>query len=145
MEKIRILFTKNANPSYQEALVSHLKTLNVEVNIIPNDQADFLKIYEIATTVNNDSRLIIVDDYGTLPFLILGKMQNCVVAQISDEHSAHMTSEHNGANVLCLGTELNSVTTLKNILTKFINEHFAAGRHMVRLDMLKTMLQSEEG
>lgn len=143
MEKIRILFTSSANPSYQEALISHLQTLDVEITLISNNKPDYLKIYEAGIDSNSQSRLIIVDDYGTLPFLVLGKIQDCVVAQISDEHSAHMTSEHNGANILCVGTELNSVTTLKNILTKFITQHFAAGRHMVRIDMLKTMLKSE--
>ncbi|WP_084676598.1 RpiB/LacA/LacB family sugar-phosphate isomerase [Spiroplasma taiwanense] len=52
------------------------------------------------------NRVIFIDDYGTLPFLIMAKNKGIVVAQISDFHSSRMTIQHNNPNVLSLGYKI---------------------------------------
>lgn len=89
-------------------------------------------------------RAIIIDSFGSLPFMVIGKMPKTVVAQISDEHSAHMTSEHNGSNVLVIGSHLTGPETILQIVKKYISTPFAGGRHIVRTDMLSKMIKIKE-
>ncbi|KAF5295709.1 hypothetical protein FQA39_LY12882 [Lamprigera yunnana] len=125
-----------------EDLKAEFDKLAKETNkefIYMKQQSDVVKtLQDIAKQVvtKQVSRSIVIDDYGTLPFMVIGKVKGTIVAQISDEHSAHMTSEHNGATVITLGTKLSSYEDIINISRKYLNEKFAAGRHLVRTDML---------
>lgn len=145
-EKIGIAFLNQTKEENKEEIIKELRSLNVEAIEITDGQAPWEIAYQTGTAINQNKihRAIVIDDFGTLAFMVLGKMANLIVAQISDEHSAHMTSEHNGANVICLGTTISSEATLKRIIAKYIQQPFAAGRHLVRTEMLGEMLKKEE-
>jgi galactose-6-phosphate isomerase len=88
-------------------------------------------------------RGITIDDYGTVPFMYIAKTPGIVVAQISDEHSAHMTCAHNNATVLSFGAEIVTLHQIKNMITSFINSKYEGGRHKVRIDMLDVLMEGQ--
>ena len=83
--------------------------------------------------------MILIDETGGLGFTASSKVKGMICAQISDEHSSHMTREHNGAVAIALGANISSIHQIKLITKLFVEETFAAGRHMVRIDMLDKM------
>ena len=87
---------------------------------------------------------IIIDEFGNGGFIIASKFKKNIVAQLADEHSAHMTREHNNANIITLGAELTAMPAIEAIIRRYLSTDFAAGRHMVRIDMLDEFLRKEE-
>jgi galactose-6-phosphate isomerase len=85
-------------------------------------------------------RGIAIDDYGTVPFMYIAKTKSIVVAQIADEHSAHMTCAHNNATVLSFGGEISTLHQIENMVKSFVLSKYEGGRHKVRIDMLDTLL-----
>jgi len=57
-------------------------------------------------------------------------------ALIHDNFTAQMAKEHNNANFIALGGRISYGDTLTSIIQNFINAHFAAGRHQLRLDKI---------
>lgn len=145
MEKFAFVFIGENENKYKKLVLEHVKKHDIEVKVV-SDKEDTKAIFDATKMVlsNIVNRAIILDDFGNLPFMVAGKMKNAVVAQISDEHSAHMTSEHNGSNILVIGTHVTGQETILNILDKYITTPFAAGRHLVRTDMLQEMLICEK-
>lgn len=133
-----------------EAYASELKNfianeLGIEIElIIKENDLDYAKeasaiSKEIVSKNRKGLFLIMIDETGGLGFAASSKVKGMITAQCSDEHSSHMTKEHNGSVGISLGAEISSVTASKNIIKLFVNEDFAAGRHMVRIDMLDKM------
>ena len=85
------------------------------------------------------TRVVAIDDYGIAAFMYISKFQDIVVAEISDEHSAHMTKEHNNANVLSFASKISTLTEMKSMLSAFCNSKYEGGRHKVRLDMMHSI------
>ncbi len=112
--------------------------------IVVKDDLDYVtKVVEISKQIAKDHRkglaLIMIDETGALGFVASSKVKYMITAQCSDEHSAHMTREHNGAVGIALGANITALPEAKLILKRFVEEKFAAGRHMVRIDMLDDM------
>ncbi len=101
------------------------------------------KIVEISKEISKANRkdiaLISLDETGGLGFIAASKVKGMIASQISDEHSSHMTREHNGSVGLNLGADISATPLLKSIIKLYVEERFAAGRHMVRVDMLDDM------
>lgn len=127
-----------------KAINEYVNELGHETNfeIVADDLEYAKKIVEaskeIAKPENNREKLalISIDETGGLGFVAASKVKGMVSSQVSDEHSSHMTREHNGSVGLNLGANLTNVELMKSIVKKFTDEKFAAGRHMVRIDML---------
>lgn len=82
---------------------------------------------------------IIIDEYGAGSFMVANKVKGVVCAEVSDEHSARMTKEHNNANVISLGSGIVGKTLAKNIVMSFLNNNYSGGRHQIRVDMLNRL------
>ncbi|MDR0674839.1 MAG: RpiB/LacA/LacB family sugar-phosphate isomerase [Mycoplasmataceae bacterium] len=89
------------------------------------------------------TRGITIDDYGTVPFMYIAKTSGIVVAQIADEHSAHMTCAHNNATVLSFGGEISTLHQMKNMINAFINSVYEGERHKVRIEMLDILMENQ--
>ncbi len=143
--KYYILTTSKFN-NYASVLNDFLKDdLNCKTELIveKDDLAYVKKVVEISKKIGAVHReglvLIMIDETGGLGFVASAKVKYMITAQCSDEHSAHMTREHNGAVGLALGANLTALPLAKEIVKRFAAEKFAAGRHMVRIDMLDDM------
>jgi galactose-6-phosphate isomerase len=88
-------------------------------------------------------RGIVIDDYGILPFMYLGKIKDLVVAEISDEHSAYMTCSHNNATILTFGSLISTEHMIKAMVSSFLSSSYEGSRHKVRIDMLSALLEKQ--
>lgn len=84
-------------------------------------------------------RVVFIDSVGGKSFTISSKVKGMVTACITDEHSAKMTRNHNGAQAIAIGSNLVNENLAKSLVKIFIEKDFLAGRHMVRIDMLNKM------
>ncbi|WP_217077545.1 galactose-6-phosphate isomerase subunit LacA [Clostridium baratii] len=90
--------------------------------------------------LNNEGvRAIVIDEYGTGSFNVCAKHKEIVCAQVSDEHSAKMTRDHNNTSIITIGSKVTSLEIAKRICEKFILSEYSGGRHQIRVDMLNKM------
>lgn len=143
MKKVVICADKKA-AKLQEVLESYVKELGNEVETVleGKDSKDYLdKIVQVSKkAVEGDvDRVIFLDEVGAKSFMMSSKVKGMVTACVTDEHSAKMTRDHNGALGLAIGYELVGEVLAKRLVKIFIDKGFSAGRHMVRIDMLNKM------
>ena len=84
-------------------------------------------------------RGIVIDEFGAGSFMTATKFKNIVCAQVSDEHSAKMTRDHNNTSIITMGAGIVGETLAKEIALKFIESEYSGGRHQVRVDMLNKL------
>lgn len=94
------------------------------------------KIYE-----KEYDKVIILTNKNVEIFNIAVKQKGMIVANISDEHSAHMTIEHNNTNLLILDTDVLGVKIIESIINNFISSDYSGGRHNIRVDMLDELIK----
>lgn len=101
---------------------------------------------KIAQLVNDKSveRGVIIDQHGQLPFMIASKFPHTMVAPVFDDYSAQLTAEHNNTNIICLACAFLGEEYMIHLAGKFLKTPFAAGRHLVRTDMIDEILKKEE-
>ncbi|MFL0248827.1 galactose-6-phosphate isomerase subunit LacA [Clostridium neuense] len=85
-------------------------------------------------------RGVAIDEYGAGSFMVGAKHKGIICAEVSDEHSAKMTSQHNSANMLAIGAGIVGKKLAEGMLDAYIKEKYAGGRHQIRVDMLNKML-----
>lgn len=110
------------------------KTDNKEVNFV--EAANYVAD---AILSNEGDRGIVIDEYGTGSFNIATKHKGIICAQVSDEHSAKMTRDHNNTSIITLGSKVTSYEIGKRIAEKFVLSDYSGGRHQIRIDMLNKM------
>lgn len=124
-------------------LIEHLSKNNEVVDKTPNGSADFVESTTIicnAIMQKEGDRGILIDKTGIGSFISANKFKGIVCAQVADEHSAHMTIDHNGTPIISMGSDIVGVGLAKNIVDLYLSKDYSAGRHQVRVDMLNKML-----
>lgn len=141
-----ILVSKSKYNDLHEDLKSFISSdLGQEISdfVLEGDLEYIQKIVEVSKEIAAANRegiaLISLDETGGLAFAAASKVKGMIASQISDEHSSHMTREHNGSVGLNLGADVSAPAMIKSIVKLYVEERFAAGRHMVRVDMLDDM------
>ena len=83
-------------------------------------------------------------DYGILicgtgvgMSIAANKVRGCRAALIHNTFSAPKSREHNNSNVLCLGSWVNDIETNFEIVKLWLNENFAEGRHVRRVEKIE--------
>lgn len=112
------------------------------IEVMCAEGSDFVDVTkEVAHLVTNkeDTFGIVIDAYGQGPFMVATKTKGMVAAVVSDERTAYMTRSHNNARMICIGSEICSKTLAINIVKGFLEGHYDAGRHQIRVDMLNKM------
>ncbi|KRL99019.1 galactose-6-phosphate isomerase subunit LacA [Liquorilactobacillus satsumensis] len=84
-------------------------------------------------------RGIMFDEYGTGSAMASNKIHGMVTANVTEENTAHMTTQHNGAKAIALGAGIVGFKLAESIVTAYLNVNYAGGRHQIRLDMLEKM------
>ena len=64
------------------------------------------------------------------------KIKGIRAALCGDTFSARMASEHNDANIVCLGARVTGPSLALDILDAYLDAHFDGGRHGVRVGMI---------
>lgn len=134
----------NAQSFYlKHELIEYLEELKIEyIDVSGFGDED---IYDTSIKVVHEvlkdkkNKGIILDEYGSIPFMIAAKHKHIICAQMNDCHSAKMTREHNNTNIITLGSKIIGSDVAKEIVVRFVKGNYAAGRHQVRIDMLDRM------
>lgn len=82
---------------------------------------------------------ILFDESGAGSFMAVTKIKGIIAAEVSDEHSAKMTRDHNNTSILTIGSGIVGERLAKNIVKTFLTSEYSGGRHQIRVDMLNTM------
>jgi ribose 5-phosphate isomerase B len=59
---------------------------------------------------------------------------------ITDPFTAEMSRAHNDANIACFGERVVGAETIGQLLAKFLDTPFEAGRHMARVDKIDQVI-----
>ncbi|AAK80896.1 galactose-6-phosphate isomerase [Clostridium acetobutylicum] len=128
----------------KEHLKNYLKSKGIEViDKTPEKGINLVKSASlVAQAVMNKEadRAVAIDEYGAGSFMVGAKHKGIICAEVSDEHSAKMTSQHNSANMLAIGAGIVGKRLAEGMLDAYIAEKYAGGRHQIRVDMLNKML-----
>ncbi|MCY7858075.1 galactose-6-phosphate isomerase subunit LacA [Bacillus sonorensis] len=84
-------------------------------------------------------RGILIDKFGAGSFLAANKCKGMICAEVSDEHSAKMTRNHNNTIAIALGSGIVGEELAKGCADAYLNSEYAGGRHQIRVDMLNRM------
>ena len=128
--------------SLKEHIKNHLIELDYEiVDKSPENTMDFV---EAATSVSKavlegEGRGIIIDQYGAGSFMVANKHKGIICAQVSDEHSAKMTRDHNNTSMITIGAGIVGEKLAERIVEVFAQSEYSGGRHQIRVDMLNKM------
>lgn len=94
----------------------------------------------VSALLNNEGdRGILIDRYGVGSFMVANKFKGMICANVSDEHSAKMTRNHNKTRVITLGAGIVGEELAKNCVDAYLKSEYAGGRHQIRVDMLNRM------
>lgn len=137
---MKIYILSKSNSSFKNELLYHLKNNSYDYHeYVNHDSIPFYRsVYNFSKLINNEKGClgIIIDDYPCTSYNIANKVENMICAPVSDEHSSHMTREHNGTKVIILSEKIIGIDLAKSIAIKFLNEDYVGGRHQIRLDMM---------
>lgn len=128
---------------FKNSIKNHL--INQGHQVVDKTDNKYVNFVEAANYVadailsNEGDRGIVIDEYGTGSFNIATKHKGIICAQVSDEHSAKMTRDHNNTSIITLGSKVTSYEIGKRIAEKFLLSDYSGGRHQIRIDMLNKM------
>jgi deoxyribose-phosphate aldolase len=127
----------------KEILKVHLRDQGHEVNDCgtfgekPVDWPDIASDVARQVAENKSSIGIIVDGAGIGSAMVANKIPGARAALCYDVTSAKNSREHNGANVLTLGSGLIGTTLAKQIVDTFLSHDCTAERHLKRVKMVE--------
>jgi deoxyribose-phosphate aldolase len=127
----------------KEILKVHLRDQGHEVNDCgtfgekPVDWPDIAGEVARQVATNKASIGVIVDGAGIGSAMVANKIPGARAALCYDVSSAKNSREHNGANVLTLGSGLIGATLAKQIVDTFLAHECTAERHLRRVKMVE--------
>lgn len=137
------LTSDNGGYDLKETLKSYLLEEDYDVeDLTVEAAADFVESTTLLVNKMNedtDSLGIAIDAYGAGSFMAANKHKGFVVAEVSDEWSAHMTRRHNNTRIITLGGQMIGKELAKAVAKAFVTADYDAGRHQIRVDMLDAM------
>jgi len=127
----------------KEHVKAHLHGLGYEVvDKTPKPGLNFLESTVMvvkALLQQEGDRGIVFDEYGAGSFMVANKHKGMICAQVSDEHSARMTREHNNTSLITIGSGIVGKKLAERICEAFLCAEYSGGRHQIRVDMLNKM------
>ncbi len=134
------------NASIKNELMTYVKSIGHEPIDLNKHSGILENCDELVNAYNSHTidRGLAIDDWGIITFMYLAKNKGIVVAEINDEHSARMTTEHNNSSILTFGSEISTINQMKRMVDKFLAAKYEGGRHKVRIDMMDTLLEKED-
>ena len=131
------------------ALKDHIKTRLEERGIAYTDfgtsSTDSVDYPDFAERVAREvaggafDRGVLVCGTGIGMAMAANKVLGIRAAPVVDEVSAHMSREHNDANILALGARVTPPELADRLLTLFLDTPFGGGRHQRRIDKISAM------
>ena len=132
----------------KQALKAHLEARKLRVldqgttSTEAVDYPDFAAKVARAVALGQASWGIVVDGAGIGSCMAANKVPGVLAATCHDERTAKNSREHNGANVLCLGSGGLDEAAAKRVVDAWLATPFAGGRHGKRVAKIKAIERS---
>lgn len=129
----------------KEALKSEIRALGFEVQDVGThskdavDYPDFAHAVAQAVASGDAWRGIMIDGAGIGSCIVANKVPGVRAGMAYDYSSAVNSREHNDTNVLTLGAGLIGTNLAKQIVKTWLTTEFAGGRHIPRVDKIKSV------
>lgn len=136
--------TDQAGFDLKEHIKAYLEEKSLEVlDLTPSPAADFVDssvLVSEAVLKGSADRGIMFDQFGLGSAMASNKIHGMVTANVTEENTAHMTTEHNGAKAIAIGAGLVGPKLAEAIVDEYLSVEYAGGRHQIRLDMLEKLI-----
>ena len=106
------------------------------------DYPDFAGKVARAVAMGDASWGILVDGAGIGSCMAANKVPGVLAATCHDERTARNSREHNGANVLCLGSAGLDQGAAQRVVDAWLETPFGGGRHARRVSKIKAIERS---
>lgn len=132
----------------KKALVKHLQARGLVVHDVGThsdaavDYPDIALAVAKAVALGKASWGILVDGAGIGSCMAANKVPGVLAATCHDERTAKNSREHNGANVLCLGSGGLDEAAAKKVVDAWLATPFGGGRHGKRVEKIKAIERS---
>ncbi len=90
-------------------------------------------------TVQNDGIGVLICGSGIGMSIAANKVRGARAALVWDVTSARLSRQHNGANIVCVGSRLVGREVAIDAIRTFLKTSFEEGRHAKRLDLIHQM------
>lgn len=123
-------------------LVEYLKGLNHGVTDVGTDTRDACDYPDFAFRVaehvaaNPGTIGIMIDGAGIGSSMCANRVPGVLAAVCNELYVTRNSREHNGANVMCLGSQVVGPGLAKKLVDTFIEAKFEGGRHAKRVDKI---------
>lgn len=128
----------------KEHIKDYLNKKGLEVvDLSPQPAVDFVDSSLAVTkaVLSKDAdRGVMFDEYGAGSAMASNKVHGMVTANVSEENTAHMTTEHNGAKAIAIGSGIVGHKLAEALVDSYLSVNYAGGRHQIRLDMLEKLV-----
>lgn len=124
------------------AVKAHLRTRGVPVEDVGTHTADSCDYPDFAAHVAKSVAMgeaswgIVIDGAGIGSCMAAGKVPGVLAATCHDVRTAKNSREHNGANVLCIGSGTLDERAAFAVIDAWLDTPFAGGRHGRRVDKI---------
>lgn len=132
----------------KEALKKHLQGRGLRVldcgtsSTEAVDYPDFAAKVAKAVALSDAAWGVVVDGAGIGSCMAANKVPGVLAATCHDERTAKNSREHNGANVLCLGSGSLDEAAAKRVLDAWLATGFGGGRHGKRVAKIRAIERS---
>lgn len=127
--------------SLKEVIVPFLKELGHEVLDVGCHDEQSVDYPQFADTVcenvssTNADLGILICGTGIGMSMAANKHKGIRAALCSEQYTAHMSREHNNANILCLGERVTGPGVAMEIVRTWLDTQFGGGRHLRRIEL----------
>ncbi|MDR3256457.1 MAG: ribose 5-phosphate isomerase B [Endomicrobium sp.] len=144
MDKIKnlALGTDHAAVEVRNKVKEYLQSIGYEVEdfgFFGNGSCDYpdyaVKVAESVVSKNSDKGILICGT-GVGMSIAANKVKGVIAAVCWDEDTARLVAQHNGANILCLGSRTATVSELCHRIKIFLETPFEE-RHLKRIEKIK--------
>jgi ribose 5-phosphate isomerase B len=98
-----------------------------------------------AVTGGRADRAIVMGGSGQGEQIVANKVRGARAALCHDLYLAHLSREHNDANILAIGARIIAPPYAEEIVRVWLATPFAGGRHVARIEQIAEIEQAERG
>ncbi|MDR1259851.1 MAG: ribose 5-phosphate isomerase B [Endomicrobium sp.] len=152
MNKIKKLAfaTDHTAVGIRDEIIKYLKEMDYEIEefiLCKNKNYDYPDYaYKVAYAVVNRTvdKGILICGTGIGMSIAANKIRGIIAAVCWNENIAKLASQHNNANILCLGSRINSVSEICCMIKIFLSSFFEK-RHTFRIKKIRDIEKQEYG
>lgn len=127
----------------KEYIKSYLKGKDYDViDLTEEPAADFIDSSVAVSRAVLDGKAdrgIMFDEFGAGSAMASNKIHGMVTANVAEENTSHMTTQHNGAKAIAIGAGIVGPKKAESLVDEYLGVNYAGGRHQIRLDMLEKL------